>query len=73
MDRFKGDISVGGEEDKNVRTNFVCFPSIRDPCVDTGMKTFTDLASEAETTAHSSGLTFDPSYFKAKKEVTFTV
>ncbi|XP_033742226.1 cyclic nucleotide-binding domain-containing protein 2-like [Pecten maximus] len=41
----------------------------KDPSVDTGMKTFTDLASEAETTAHSSGLTFDPSYFKAKKEI----
>ncbi|XP_060074183.1 cyclic nucleotide-binding domain-containing protein 2-like [Ylistrum balloti] len=40
-----------------------------DPSVDTGMKTFTDLASEAETQPHSSGLTFDPSYFKAKKEI----
>ncbi|OWF55628.1 cyclic nucleotide-binding domain-containing protein 2-like isoform X2 [Mizuhopecten yessoensis] len=41
----------------------------KEPSVDTGMKTFTDLASEAESTAHSSGLSFDPSYFKAKKEI----
>jgi len=35
-----------------------------------GMKTFTDLASEAETSIMKhSGLSFDPNYFKAKKEV----
>jgi len=34
------------------------------------MKTFTDIASEAETSSlKNSGLSFDPSYFKAKKEV----
>lgn len=37
---------------------------------DMGMKTFTDIASEAETsTLKSSGLSFDPNYFKAKKEI----
>ncbi|CAG2238180.1 unnamed protein product [Mytilus edulis] len=37
---------------------------------DMGMKTFTDIASEAESsTLKSSGLSFDPNYFKAKKEI----
>lgn len=36
---------------------------------DMGMKTFTDIASEAETSTKKGGLSFDPNYFKAKKEV----